>query len=468
MAGKISYKTTVYALMLLCSYALVPIIMSACMNPVDIDKFVKDERVDEIVNVNKGNVVYLSKDSDNGLVGGNGKVKGLNPNRYYMVTKELNETGTPVIPPSLPYPWFVTEFAGLTPGQLIDNLKYITRISGGKITTLTNFHTYTVKSATTFSNTTTFSCSGGTSSIATVDNSGKMTITSTGGGASLTGLDANYSGYRVMAVAVNPSTLSSAWTNFIDISATPLQLETRASTVDYVFYKPSTQDFKVLRVEIKTEDTVITNKTINGVIAPVTGATPVTSIDDTQYTGTVTWSPAVSPGGTFAASTTYSATVTLTAKSGFTLNGLAAGSLSVSGASTVITPNAANSGVIVVGFPATAANPTGNVNITITFDTNDGNIVRTGTAPDPFSYNDILTGGKTLIFTFNTAGATFTDAKWYLGDDDTTPIGTGNSITINSSSTFINRFVTGKQTIIVHAKRDGVSYSNTINFDVNN
>jgi uncharacterized repeat protein (TIGR02543 family) len=89
---------------------------------------------------------------------------------------------------------------------------------------------------------------------------------------------------------------------------------------------------------------------IPGVTPPVTGVTPVTTISGAQYTGTVTWAPAVD--GTFAALTPYTATITLTAKDGFTLQGVAANFFTVEGATTV--SNAANSGVITAAFPATA------------------------------------------------------------------------------------------------------------------
>jgi len=102
--------------------------------------------------------------------------------------------------------------------------------------------------------------------------------------------------------------------------------------------------------------TVIDIAAIEGVTAPVTGATPVTSItDNAQYSGTVKWSPNHS---TFAANTHYTATITLTAKTGFTMTGVTADSFTVAGATAT---NAANSGVITAVFPqtgGTAANPT--------------------------------------------------------------------------------------------------------------
>lgn len=99
-------------------------------------------------------------------------------------------------------------------------------------------------------------------------------------------------------------------------------------------------------------DTVINIAAIPGVTAPVTGATPVTTITETaQYTGTVSWSPAVS--NMFVSNTVYTATITLTAKAGFTLTGVTADFFTVAG--TTSDTNPANSGVVTAVFPATTA-----------------------------------------------------------------------------------------------------------------
>src|SRR5680860_305710 len=95
---------------------------------------------------------------------------------------------------------------------------------------------------------------------------------------------------------------------------------------------------------------VIDIAAITGVTAPVTGATPVDTITATdQYTGTVTWDPADS---TFAGTTVYTATITLAAKPGFTLTGVAVNFFTVAGA---VATNPIDSGVVTAVFPATAA-----------------------------------------------------------------------------------------------------------------
>ena len=95
----------------------------------------------------------------------------------------------------------------------------------------------------------------------------------------------------------------------------------------------------------------VTIKAVPGVTVPVVGANPVSAITaTTQYTGTVTWDNG-NPG-TFAGSTVYTATITLTAINNYTMDEVVANSFTVAGATSV--SNVANSGVITATFPATA------------------------------------------------------------------------------------------------------------------
>jgi len=100
-----------------------------------------------------------------------------------------------------------------------------------------------------------------------------------------------------------------------------------------------------------TRDLQIVNiAAIPGVTAPVTGATPDTAITETsQYTGTIAWNGNPT---TFAGGVVYTATITLTAKSGYTFTGVAADFFTVSGATS--DSNSANSGTVTAAFPATA------------------------------------------------------------------------------------------------------------------
>jgi hypothetical protein len=99
----------------------------------------------------------------------------------------------------------------------------------------------------------------------------------------------------------------------------------------------------------ETAAVVIDIAAIPGVTVPETGVTPVTVITETaQYTGTVTWIPADDP---FRGGKVYIATITLTAKAGFTLTGVAANYFTVTGA-TIVT-NTTDSGVVTAMFPET-------------------------------------------------------------------------------------------------------------------
>jgi len=93
----------------------------------------------------------------------------------------------------------------------------------------------------------------------------------------------------------------------------------------------------------------ITEAAIAGVTAPVIGAAPVSTLADTsEYTATIAWTPA---DAAFGANTVYTATITLTPKTGYTLTGVPADFFTVAGATT--TTNTADSGVITAVFPAT-------------------------------------------------------------------------------------------------------------------
>lgn len=101
----------------------------------------------------------------------------------------------------------------------------------------------------------------------------------------------------------------------------------------------------------EAERVTVTEAAVGGVTAPVVGEKPVTAITEgTQFTGTVTWSPDL-VDGKFGPQTVYTATITLTPKVGYKLDGVAANFFTVAGAASV--SNGANSGVVTAVFPAT-------------------------------------------------------------------------------------------------------------------
>jgi len=103
----------------------------------------------------------------------------------------------------------------------------------------------------------------------------------------------------------------------------------------------------------ETDPVVIELAVIEGISIPVTGETPVTVIEHVQYTGTVTWEPNHS---VFESKTEYTATIILTAKTGFTLHGVDVDFFTVKDA--ISTTNSANSGVVIAVFPSTAGTST--------------------------------------------------------------------------------------------------------------
>ena len=105
-------------------------------------------------------------------------------------------------------------------------------------------------------------------------------------------------------------------------------------------------------------DITVSISAINGVTAPVYGATPVTTITETeQFTGVVSWFPVSS---TFAANTVYTAYITITPKEGYTLFGTPMFFFTVSGVDStgVRLPVTDESITVVATFPATGSPPT--------------------------------------------------------------------------------------------------------------
>jgi hypothetical protein len=145
-----------------------------------------------------------------------------------------------------------------------------------------------------------------------------------------------------------------------------------------------------------TAPTSISVYAIGGVTAPVRGATPVSNVTVANgYTGTVTWSGSPT---TFASSTVYTATITLTAAAGYTLTGVGANSFTVVGATSVM--HSADSGIVTAVFPATAAStPTPNATPSTTPAPPPPSFLKVKTSPTISLTADIYTcTAGTLIF----------------------------------------------------------------------
>jgi len=114
----------------LCVFTMV---MSVCVQPVDVGSFMNNDRVVDQVEKGAGRVI-IGSGSDTGLSAGNGRISGLNPSKYYRV-EELEGNGT------LIDTYFVTN-RGTLDEKLENIVKGVSQING-----LTNNTTYRVKSA---------------------------------------------------------------------------------------------------------------------------------------------------------------------------------------------------------------------------------------------------------------------------------------------------------------------------------
>jgi len=243
-------------------------VLGACMKPVDVQPFLKDKTVQEIIDSTKATVKIDNQTGDN-LIPRDRRIEGLKPDRYYMVEKETDADGIPVPKYNnvYSYPVYVTdnEIAQM-PGGLYPDLGFISRISAGRINGLINFHMYTVRAAEAFSDGTQFTYSIADSDKTVTVNNGAITIPGSTGTINLVHLEVQYDGFEVMAVAVPPLSLPSTSPFYdykkktISVAVTSFQLEGLNTEVDYVFANTDDpSDFKVLKVKIGSMDKLTLN-----------------------------------------------------------------------------------------------------------------------------------------------------------------------------------------------------------------
>lgn len=121
-------------------------------------------------------------------------------------------------------------------------------------------------------------------------------------------------------------------------------------TADYSGLESNAVEFKILP---KTINTAITQLT-----APVKNEVPQTEIETDEYTATVVWSPEVEDK--FGYDTIYTATITITPKTNYTVKGIAENGYTVSGAETVT--NEADSATVTAVYSATGSDDTVDTN----------------------------------------------------------------------------------------------------------
>ena len=121
-------------------------------------------------------------------------------------------------------------------------------------------------------------------------------------------------------------------------------------TADYSGLESNAVEFTILP---KTINTAITQLT-----APVKNEVPQTEIETDEYTATVVWSPEVEDK--FGYDTVYTATITITPKTNYTVKGIAENGYTVSGAETVT--NEADSATVTAVYSATGSYDTVDTN----------------------------------------------------------------------------------------------------------
>jgi hypothetical protein len=134
---------------------------------------------------------------------------------------------------------------------------------------------------------------------------------------------------------------------------------------------------------------------ITGVVGPGADGSivPASTITSTaRFTGTVSWNPPISSSGVFAPGTLYTATITLTPKSGYTFEGVAADYFTVEGARA---SNAANSGTVTAVFTGIRADDVSSLNgaVTAAKSYNGGAVIYLSSA----FYNSANTAGTAIV-----------------------------------------------------------------------
>ena len=185
--------------------------------------------------------------------------------------------------------------------------------------------------------------------------------------------------------------------------------------------------------------------------APVREAAPVLSFDGDQYTGVILWKTggADFTGNAFGASTAYTAVVTLTAKTGYTFQGVGANAFSHG---TITGTSAANSGSVTFVFPATEAEAATSGNLTISIGFGYGTITVTGSN----GTNTITQPEGNLVL--QVAG--YTDIAWYV-DGSGTAVDNANPVTLSAAD-----YGVGPHTVTFTGKKEGITYSQIVPFAV--
>jgi hypothetical protein len=186
--------------------------------------------------------------------------------------------------------------------------------------------------------------------------------------------------------------------------------------------------------------------------APAVNETPGTGFNAGQYVGAILWSPAITTGGKFAASETYTAHVTLTPAVGYTFAGAALAGLVYDGAGSVGTGALQDNGTVTVSIVFNPTGALGSVTVGAAFFHEEMAVS---------GYADSLVIPRNGSVTFSVSG--YDGVKWYLGLGALTQglSDGGASITLNGAE-----LAPGRHRLTVTGAKHGKPYSRLLEFTV--
>jgi hypothetical protein len=228
------------------------LLVSSCLEPVDYGKLAKDERVKDYIERKSGLVIVDDQTThreEKPLKEGSRIITNLQPEKYYMVEKEVHKEGHEVTG----YPKYVTDTQGVTHGlHALSHITFVKEGDEGIIRGLTNGHTYTVRDAEPFDIvekvTYEYTASAGVvlSGIEAGIENGNIALKGLKGEnftVSFTGIDTNK--YEYVKIPIKSKRDEFKLDTFENSIEQPV-----GSVFDYVFVnKIDPEDFKVLRID---------------------------------------------------------------------------------------------------------------------------------------------------------------------------------------------------------------------------
>ncbi|GHV87083.1 hypothetical protein AGMMS50255_3790 [Spirochaetia bacterium] len=287
-----------------------------------------------------------------------------------------------------------------------------------------------------------------TAKIVTITNSGNQAT-----GALTVALSGANPGSFTLSSASVSSIAAGGNSTFTVVPTTGLVVGTYAATVTVSGGANITA--KTFNVSFTVNPQSLTAAAVTGLVTPVTGATPglVSSLSGgTGYTvDSISWAPT----GTFAAATSYTATIVLTAGANYQFTGTITPTVNVGtpAAGSITGTGAANTLSFTVNYPATTGLVTeGSIDITAWVN-EDGTLITSGGSDVTIDRSD----GDTLTVT---AAAGLTAIQWSL---DGVGISTAQSITFRAID-----YPAGNYNLGLFVYKGGIPYSTNLVITVTN